>query len=76
MSEKSLRRVKMRVDGMAAVIFAISVSLSFVAVAREKRVNFSCDHVPDAEYRAFAELGKSLGATHVSAPVRTALALS
>ena len=57
----------MRVDGMAAVIFAISVSLSFVAVAREKRVNFSCDHVPDAEYRAFAELGKSLGATHISA---------
>ena len=69
----------MKVDGIgAAGLFAIcaAVSFSFVAAAREKRVNFSCDHVPDSEYRAFAELGKSLGATHVSAPVRTALALS
>ena len=60
----------MKVCGVAAAerfaLYAI-VSLSFVAAAREKRVNFSCDHVPEAAYRAFAELGKSLGATHVSA---------
>ena len=60
----------MRVDviGVAGrfALYAV-VSFSFVAAAREKRVNISCDHVPDSEYRAFAELCKSLGATHVSA---------
>ena len=48
------------------ILIPIAVA-AFLCQAREKRVNFSCDHVPDSEYRAFAELGKSLGATHVSA---------
>ena len=46
-----------------------SVLLAVVACgsAQARRIGFSCDHVDQAGYRAFAETGKRLGATHVSA---------